>query len=62
VRPRRRRPGRRNERHELLEERPPASDDEIREFLRGNFCRCGGYRLILNAVRELAGRPVPPGG
>jgi carbon-monoxide dehydrogenase small subunit len=45
----------------LLAERPGASDDEIREFLSGNFCRCGGYRLILDAVRELVGRPRPPG-
>ena len=41
----------------LLAERPDASDAEIREFLSGNFCRCGGYTLIMNAVRELAGRP-----
>lgn len=45
----------------LLAEHPAASDEEIREYLSGNFCRCGGYRLILNAVRELVGRPVPPG-
>lgn len=38
----------------LLEEHPHPSDEEIREFLSGNFCRCGGYRLIMNAVRELA--------
>jgi aerobic-type carbon monoxide dehydrogenase small subunit (CoxS/CutS family) len=42
----------------LLAEHPRASDDEIREFLSGNFCRCGGYTLIMNAVRELAGRPA----
>jgi aerobic-type carbon monoxide dehydrogenase small subunit (CoxS/CutS family) len=40
----------------LLTQHPQASDDEIREFLSGNFCRCGGYTLIMNAVRELAGR------
>ena len=40
----------------LLEEHPHPSDEEIREFLSGNFCRCGGYSLIMNAVRELAGR------
>jgi carbon-monoxide dehydrogenase small subunit len=42
----------------LLAEHPHATDAEIREFLAGNFCRCGGYTLIMNAVRELAGRPA----
>ena len=42
----------------LLAEHPGASDAEIREFLSGNFCRCGGYTLIMNAVRELTGRPA----
>lgn len=42
----------------LLAERPHATDEEIREFLSGNFCRCGGYALILDAVRSLAARPV----
>ncbi len=41
----------------LLAERPHASDEEIREFLSGNFCRCGGYRFIVDAVRDLVGRP-----
>ena len=44
----------------VLAEDPHPSDAGIREFLSGNFCRCGGYTLILNAVRELAGRPVTP--
>lgn len=46
----------------LLVEHPHASDEEIREFLSGNFCRCGGYTLIMNAVRELVGRGAPPAG
>jgi aerobic-type carbon monoxide dehydrogenase small subunit (CoxS/CutS family) len=40
----------------LLAEHPRASDAEIREFLSGNFCRCGGYTLIVNAVRALVGK------
>lgn len=44
----------------LLAEHPHATDEEIREFLSGNFCRCGGYTLILNAVRSLAGRTGGP--
>ena len=39
----------------LLDEHPRPTDHEIREFLSGNFCRCAGYNLILNAVRDAAG-------
>ena len=46
----------------LLAEHPKAGDEQIREYLSGNFCRCGGYTLIMNAVRELAGRPADSGG
>lgn len=35
----------------LLEENPAPSDDEIREYLAGNLCRCAGYAEILRAVR-----------
>jgi carbon-monoxide dehydrogenase small subunit len=30
------------------------NDEEIREALSGNICRCTGYEHIVNAVRELA--------
>jgi aerobic-type carbon monoxide dehydrogenase small subunit (CoxS/CutS family) len=35
----------------LLEENPNPSDDEIKEYLTGNLCRCAGYADILRAVR-----------
>jgi aerobic-type carbon monoxide dehydrogenase small subunit (CoxS/CutS family) len=35
----------------LLDEIPDPSDDEIREYLSGNLCRCAGYAEILGAVR-----------
>lgn len=35
----------------LLDENPNPSDDEIREYLSGNLCRCAGYADILRAVR-----------
>ena len=35
----------------LLAEFPDPTDDEIREYLAGNLCRCGGYEDILHAVR-----------
>jgi aerobic carbon-monoxide dehydrogenase small subunit len=38
----------------LLNENPDPTDDEIREGLSGNFCRCTGYQSIVNAVRRAA--------
>jgi aerobic-type carbon monoxide dehydrogenase small subunit (CoxS/CutS family) len=35
----------------LLEENPNPTDDEIKEYLAGNLCRCAGYADILRAVR-----------
>lgn len=35
----------------LLEENPDPSDDQVREYLVGNLCRCAGYAEILRAVR-----------
>jgi len=40
----------------LLEHNPDPSDDEIREALSGNLCRCTGYQKIFDAVRLAAGR------
>jgi carbon-monoxide dehydrogenase small subunit len=34
---------------------PEPSDDEIREALSGNLCRCTGYAKIFDAVRLAAG-------
>ena len=39
---------------ELLREIPDPSDDEIREHLAGNLCRCTGYVNIVAAVRYAA--------
>lgn len=39
---------------DLLEENPNPSDDEIREGLEGNLCRCTGYQNIVRAVRRAA--------
>ena len=41
---------------ELLRRNPDPSDDEIREALSGNLCRCTGYQKILDAVRLAAGQ------
>ena len=41
---------------DLLRRVPDPSDDEIREALSGNLCRCTGYQKILDAVHVAAGR------
>jgi carbon-monoxide dehydrogenase small subunit len=40
---------------DLLRRSPDPSDDEIREALSGNLCRCTGYAKIFDAVRLAAG-------
>jgi carbon-monoxide dehydrogenase small subunit len=39
---------------DLLERIPRPTDDEIREALSGNLCRCTGYQKIFDAVRAAA--------
>jgi len=38
----------------VIEQHPDASDDEVREALEGNLCRCTGYQNIVAAVRSAA--------
>jgi len=38
----------------LIAEGHAKSDDEIREWMSGNICRCGAYPNILAAIREAA--------
>ena len=40
--------------HQLLEGNPDPSDEDIREALAGNLCRCTGYEKIIDAVRLAA--------
>jgi len=42
--------------HALLQRSPNPSDDEIREALVGNLCRCTGYVRIIESVKEAARR------
>jgi carbon-monoxide dehydrogenase medium subunit len=40
----------------LLEEIPQPTEDEIRDYLRGNHCRCTGYVSIVRAVQRVSGK------
>jgi aerobic-type carbon monoxide dehydrogenase small subunit (CoxS/CutS family) len=41
----------------LLESYPHPSEEEIRDYLSGNLCRCGTYAEILAAIEELSKKP-----
>ena len=41
---------------DLLKNNKNASDQEIREWLEGNICRCTGYQNIVAAVKEAASK------
>lgn len=36
----------------LLKENPNATEDEIRDYMRGNICRCTGYIQIVKAIKS----------
>lgn len=38
----------------LLERNPKPDEEEIKEAIEGNFCRCTGYRQIIDAISETA--------
>ena len=40
--------------YELLTQNPNPSDEEIKDALGGNLCRCTGYQSILSSVRSAA--------
>jgi carbon-monoxide dehydrogenase small subunit len=39
---------------DLLQRNPDPSDDEIRQSIAGNLCRCTGYQKIIEAIRAAA--------
>jgi len=45
---------------DMLKKYPLASDEEIREGLSGNLCRCTGYEHIVDAVRAVAKAQAKP--
>ena len=40
----------------LLDEHPHPSEQQIRDYLAGNFCRCGCYQEIMQAVKEVSSK------
>ena len=38
----------------LLKDNPSPSEQQIREGISGNFCRCTGYQHIVNAIQRAA--------
>jgi len=45
----------------LLREHPKATEEEARDYLSGNLCRCGTYKEVLAAVESLTGQTPPRG-
>ena len=41
---------------DLLQNNKNPSDQEIRDWLEGNICRCTGYQNIVAAVKEAASK------
>jgi carbon-monoxide dehydrogenase small subunit len=49
---------------ELLQDNPNPTEQDVREALSGNICRCSGYQAIVDAVliaaREASAAPAKP--
>ncbi len=46
----------------LLDRNPHPTDEEIREAISGNLCRCTGYGLIIESIRWAAEKIAQQGG
>ena len=40
----------------LLDENPDPTEEEVREAIRGNICRCTGYKKIVEAILAVKGK------
>ncbi|WP_027284950.1 (2Fe-2S)-binding protein [Rubritepida flocculans] len=47
--------------HDLLARNPRPSEEEIREAIGGNLCRCTGYQQIVDAVKLASGQEAAHG-
>ena len=43
----------------LLKENPKPTEQEVRDYLEGNICRCTGYHNIVKAILAASGQEVP---
>ncbi len=41
-----------------LKENPSPTEEEVREALEGNLCRCTGYQNIVKSILDAAGQPA----
>ncbi len=39
--------------HELVEQQPQATREDVREWISGNYCRCTGYQAIVDAICDV---------
>ena len=39
--------------HELVQTRPQATREQVREWISGNYCRCTGYQAIVDAICDV---------
>jgi aerobic carbon-monoxide dehydrogenase small subunit len=46
--------------YELLQANPSPTEEQIRERIAGNLCRCTGYQNIVTSIRDAAGRGAVP--
>ena len=46
---------------DLVNDNPSPSEDEVREGIEGNLCRCTGYQNIVRAVQQAAAEMNPSG-
>ena len=46
----------------LLDETPRPSEEKVKEYMEGNICRCTGYRKILEAILDAAGKSARASG
>jgi aerobic-type carbon monoxide dehydrogenase small subunit (CoxS/CutS family) len=44
--------------HALLQENPHPTEDEIKDWMMGNLCRCTGYYKILESIQKTAAGEV----
>ena len=47
--------------HELVEQRPHSSREDVREWISGNYCRCTGYQAIVDAICDVLAERLKAG-